>query len=126
MKSSFKFAIWLLIILLAVFGLHVMTLKSQNIYPYHHQIEMAYVINYILAAMGFFLLIFLKKKRSNVLGFVFMGISLIKFTFFFVFFYPDYKADGFTEATEFAAFFTPYAVCLIFETGNLIKILNRE
>jgi hypothetical protein len=54
-----------------------------------------------------------------------MAGSLLKFLIFFIVFYPGYKADGEMDSLEFAAFFVPYAICLILETFFTSKMLHR-
>jgi hypothetical protein len=54
-----------------------------------------------------------------------MGGSFVKFLFFFIFLYPYYKLDGGLDSLEFAAFFVPYLISLIFETLGVIEFLKK-
>lgn len=120
-----RFLIILSVVLVVTFGLHILVLNLKDRPLFEHQIIKAYVINYILAVIIFFVLFFLKKKFNDQLGFVFMAGSLLKFLFFFIFFYPGYHADQKIQTIEFTSFFIPYGVSLIIETKAVISILNR-
>ena len=89
------------------------------------QIILAYVINTLLAIAIMWALFAFRKKFKDLLGFVFMMGSFVKFAFFFVFFYPTYHSDGIITRQEFLSFFVPYVICLIAETLTSIRLLNR-
>lgn len=123
-KVVVNFFTQLTIGLILVFTVHTYVLKYMNLSIYNDKIILAYFINGVLAAVIFMVLFFLRKKRRDQLGFLFMFGSFLKFTFFFIFFYPSYKADGVTTRPEFMAFFIPYIFSLLIETLALIKLLN--
>ncbi|HMQ43843.1 MAG TPA: hypothetical protein PKC63_05785 [Mariniflexile sp.] len=89
------------------------------------QIILAYVINTLLAIAIMWALFAFRKKFKDLLGFVFMMGSFVKFAFFFVFFYPIYHSDGIITRQEFLSFFVPYVICLIAETLTSIRLLNQ-
>jgi F0F1-type ATP synthase assembly protein I len=66
------------------------------------------------------------NKKSAQTGFIFLGGSGLKFLVFFLVFYPYYRQDGVMATSEFAAFFIPYATCLILEVIFLSKQLNNQ
>lgn len=121
----FRYVLLLSVSLLAVFGLHILILNYQQLPLFEHQIVKAYIVNYVLAVLIFFALFRLKKKFNDQLGFIFMGGSLLKFLFFFILLYPDYKADQKLQTIEFVSFFVPYSFSLLIETLAVIKILNK-
>ncbi|MGB5499834.1 MAG: DUF6168 family protein [Maribacter sp.] len=82
-------------------------------------------MNSILAATIFVVLYIFRGKLKNQIGFLFMGGSFLKFIFFFLLFYPAYKADGEMSRLEFAAFFIPYGISLIIETVFTAKMLKK-
>lgn len=125
MGSFFKFSISLLIILAIVFGIHIAVLNQLGRPLFDDRILAAYLINYFLAVLIYLMLFLLRNKMTDQLGFLYMGGSIVKFIFFFIFFYPFYKIDGKLDSFEFAAFFTPYVISLIFETLGSIKILKK-
>ena len=125
MNSFSKFSISLLLVLALAFAIHLFILNLFDLPLFENRIILAYVLNYLLA-LGIYLSLFLlKRKMSEQLGFLYMGGSFIKFLFFFIFFYPYYKLDGGLDSLEFAAFFIPYLISLIFETLGVIEFLKK-
>ncbi len=119
-----KFATTLFLLLSTVFTIHLGILYFLELPFFENQIVLAYAINLILAAIIFLVLHQYRVKFQNTLGFLFMGGSFLKFIVFFLVFYPAYKEDGKIQGVEFAAFFIPYLVALIFETVQASKMLN--
>ena len=124
-KPVFNFITILLAILGAVFGLHLLVLKTQELPLFDNKIVLSYLLNAFLAIAIFIALFKLKERLKNQIGFLFLFGSALKFALFFILFYPSYKADGVTDKLEFVAFFIPYAICLILETAYLSKMLNK-
>lgn len=124
-KLPYRFIAVLFVALLFAFVLHLFMLKNLNLPPYADLLVPSYITNFLLAAAIFLGLFYARKKLKNALGFLFMGGSLIKFTVFFIVFYPVYRADGEMVRTEFAAFFIPYLTALILETYFASKMLNQ-
>lgn len=125
MSEIFKFTVRLLVIISAVFLLHIITLYFLNKPLFENKIIEAYIVNYALASAIYIGLFKLKDSQPNNLGYLFMAGSFIKFGIFFIVFYPAYKADENMSTLEFSSFFIPYAVSLIFETKALTKMLNK-
>ncbi|UII77561.1 DUF6168 family protein [Flagellimonas sp. HMM57] len=120
-----QFFILLVLSLLLSFGIHLFVLGSKDLPIFDNLIVRSYLVNGFLAAAVFILLNHFKEKLKNQIGFLFMGGSFLKFIFFFLFFYPTYKADGDMSALEFAAFFIPYAIALFLETFFTSKMLKN-
>ncbi len=125
-RLSFKFLGFLVILLLAAFGIHLFVLSFTDHSLFGNQIILSYVVNYILAAVVLIVVEKTLQNNSSQAGFVFMAGSALKFLVFFLVFYPIYKADDEMQAVEFAAFFIPYAICLIAEVIYLSKQLNNQ
>lgn len=125
MGSFSKFALLLFAILAVVFGIHVFILTQLGHPVFENLIVEAYLLNYGLAIGIYLTLFLLKRKMSTQMGFLYMAGSFLKFLFFFIFFYPSYKLDGSLDTYEFAAFFTPYVISLIFETLGVIDFLKK-
>ncbi len=123
-KVVFNFFTLIIVGLLLVFYAHTYWLEYKSLSIYNNKIILAYILNGVLATTIFLLLFFLRKKQRDQLGFLFMFGSLLKFAFFFVFFYPSYNADNSISRLEFMAFFIPYVYSLLIETLSLIKLLN--
>ena len=92
---------------------------------FENRIVPAYLVNLILVVGIFGVLYLLREKYKSQLGFLFLAGSLLKFTVFFIVFYPFYKLDGVITKLEFAAFFAPYVIGLILESVSLSKWLNK-
>lgn len=126
MKDSRTFLLLLLGVLLLAFGLHLLALHAKLLPLFDHKIVLAYIVNFVLAAIILFLVERNMKDGSAKGGFIFFAGSLLKFAVFFLVFQPSYKADGKMETIEFITFFVPYAVCLILEVYYLSKQLNNQ
>ncbi len=120
-----QFLALLIISLGLAFVLHITVLHSKGLPQFDNLIVLSYVVNCILAAAIFIVLYIFKAKLKNQIGFLFMGGSFLKFVFFFILFYPAYKADGEMGRLEFAAFFIPYGISLILETVYTAKMLKK-
>ena len=122
--SRFTFLITLLLSI--VFGIHLFALDSHSLPLFENKIITSYIINYILTILIFTGLVLLKKKFSESLGYIFFIGSFIKFIVFFILINPSFKEDGDVSKIEFASFFIPYAIALVFEVIFLIKVLRIE
>ncbi len=125
-KSLIQFCITFFVVLFLVFVIHTQILKYCDFEPYDNAIIPAYWSNFALAVLIFAVIFILRKKYTHLLGFIFMGGSLLKFAVFFIFFNPIYKEDNIVEAVESTSFLVPYLVCLFMETFTLIRVLNKE
>lgn len=125
-KELLSFATKLTITLLIAFTIHLSVLYIKQIPLFQDSIVKAYCFNGLLAIIIFAILNFLKTRKSNSLGFIFMGGSALKFAMYFISFQPEFLSDGEVQKTEFLAFFVPYAVSLTLETVVLVKILNKS
>ncbi|MFO7673718.1 MAG: hypothetical protein R6V74_08430 [Lutibacter sp.] len=125
-KQISVFGIKLLISLCVIFVIHIAILHYLNISPFKNLLIISYITNYFLALVIFSVLVKLKKKHLDLLGFVFMGGSIVKFGVYIVFFNPVFKQNGTVSTEEATAFFVPYLLCLIVETFYLIKLLNNK
>ncbi|MBK5213959.1 MAG: hypothetical protein JJE55_09910 [Flavobacteriaceae bacterium] len=125
-KTTFKFLTVLLLVLAVVFSAHLFILQNKEIPIFADRIVLSYLLNYAMAAA---ILIFIQSKfnkKSSHTGFIFLAGSGLKFLVFFLVFYPFYREDGTMSTLEFAAFFVPYACCLILEVTYLSKQLNNQ
>ncbi len=125
-KNTFKFLTVLLLVIAVVFAAHLFILQNMKMPIFADRILLSYLLNYVLAAS---ILIFIQSKfnkKSSHTGFIFLAGSGLKFLVFFMVFYPFYREDGTMSTSEFAAFFVPYATCLILEVAFLSKQLNNQ
>lgn len=120
-----RFIVELLLGISIGFILHISLLYLLELPLFENSIIASYTVNILLALVIFTTLYLLKEKYKNQIGFLFMGGSFLKFLVFLIFFYPVFKHDGDITNLEFASFFVPYAICLLFETLGVIRILNK-
>ena len=107
------------------FFIHIILLENAGHPEYGQKIVLSYLINGVLAAVIFVSLYIYRNRLKNYIGFLFLVGSFLKFTLFFVLFYPSYKEDGDMSKLEFAAFFVPYGICLVLETVFTAKMLQK-
>ena len=122
----FQFVLFLLLSLILVLCAHLGLLYVWELPLFGNLLPWSYGINFLLAIFIFFPLYFFRERFKYQIGFLYMAGSLLKFLVFFIVFYPAYKADGEMARLEFAAFFVPYAICLILETLFTSKMLHRQ
>ena len=125
-RKSLLFLMLLAVLLIFIFGMHILTLHYTNNALFGNQIIASYSINYTLAVVIFLFVEKTLNKNSAQAGFVFMAGSALKFLIFFLVFYPTYKEDDNMKTIEFMAFFIPYSICLITEVIYLSKQLNNQ
>jgi hypothetical protein len=120
------FGLKLIVVLAIVFGIHLFILNQLHFQLYDNLIVRAYSVNLILAFLIYLSLYLLRIKYEHLLGFIFMGGSLLKFIVFFIFFYPIYREDGEVTRIEATSFLIPYLSSLVVETYYLIRLLNNK
>lgn len=125
-KPEIGFCIKLSIALLLLFLIHIFILHMMKLPLFGNRILLSYGINYLLAVGIYLLLYKWRIKYLDLLGFIYMAGSFLKFSFFFLFFYPTYRENGNIDAIEATTFMMPYVLCLFFETFFLIKLLNNK
>lgn len=124
--KSLRFILFLSVILVVVFSVHILILFTIDKPLWEHRIVASYGIN-LLMAIGVLLLVERSfRAKSSHTGFLFMAGSALKFLIFFLVFYPFYNRDGIMETSEFITFFVPYGLCLSLEVYHLSKELNNQ
>lgn len=125
MNQLWRTGLWLLAVLGPALLLHLWLVNVAHVALSSGNITKAYVANAALTLGILAWLLNLREKYKASLGYFFLYASFAKFILFFVAFYPAYNSDGLVAKSEFAAFFVPYALCLVVETTALIIRLNR-
>jgi hypothetical protein len=124
--SSIRFLGLLFATLLLFFIVHIGVLYFLEAPLFQNRIILSYIVNYLLASgLLYFVQSNFNKQASNT-AFIFLLGSAIKFVVFFILFYSHYSAVSQMQITEFAAFFGPYATCLILEVLFLSRELNNQ
>lgn len=122
--SIVKYVILLFLGLVISFGIHIAVLHYFDLPLFQNRIILAYILNFIIAAIIIGGLYVVREKQKDNLASLFMIGSLLKFALFFIVFYPLYTSDGEMTKLEFFTFFIPYISSLILETLALIRLLE--
>lgn len=85
--------------------------------------EMSYFINIIASLSICFAILFFKKKHEEQIGFIFLGLSIIKMIFLFFLINPK-GCDGSVSKLDAFAFFIPFGINLVLELIFIVKLLN--
>ena len=90
-------------------------LVQQELTPKELHVILArcYVFNTVLAVLIYVVILRLKDRHSEKIGFVFLIGSGLKFLLFFLLLYPAFNADGELSSMEFASFFIPYTLTTV-------------
>lgn len=121
-----NFSVKLMAILGFIFGIHIATLHYLQLPLFNNLIVKSYIVNAIMAIVIYGFLYFFRKKYLDLLGFIFMGGSFLKFATYFILFHPEFKSDGNVVKLEAISFLIPYLICLSIEIYFLIKLLNKD
>jgi hypothetical protein len=120
-----RFVLILFSILAVAFIIHISIFSFLNYDLFASRIITSYVGNFVLTVVIFAYIYKNRIKKTERLGFFFLGGSMIKFMLFFIFLNPFFMEDGLVSRLEFLSFFIPYSVALTVETQQLIKELNK-
>ena len=124
-KNLERFVLILFSILAVAFIIHISIFSFLNYDLFASRIITSYVGNFALTVVIFAYIYKNRIKKTERLGFFFLGGSMIKFMLFFIFLNPFFMEDGLVSRLEFLSFFIPYSVALTVETQQLIKELNK-
>ena len=114
----------LLIALSLAFVTHTL-LMPDALWAQIRMMWLCYAVNFVLAILIFWAVLATYKKNAMLVGFVFMGGSILKFGFFFLLIYPEFKEDGLVGRDELSLFFVPYLISLFSMTYAASRVLQR-
>ena len=114
----------LLIALSLAFVTHTL-LMPDALWAQIRMMWLCYGVNFVLAVLIFWAVLATYKKNAMLVGFVFMGGSILKFGFFFLLIYPEFKEDGLVGRDELSLFFVPYLISLFSMTYAASRVLQR-
>ena len=86
----------------------------------------SYSVNLVLGIIVFIIIEIYKKTHTNIVGFIFLAGSLLKFLVYFVYIYPLLTKTGELTKPKFFVFFIPYAICLIVEIIFLVRLMKKQ
>lgn len=120
MKNNvLNFHVWLIFTLTLSFLIHDFIVDTIHLF-------LLYSLNFSIAIFVYWLVLILRKKQKESLGYFFLLGTLIKFLVFFLIILPIFNEDEVVTKTEFFSFFIPYVISLFLETKFLISLLNLE
>lgn len=125
MKILSKNLVILTVAIIAAFTINFFVVQSWQKDAFE-TLLLTYTVNYgltVLILIGFY---FVAKNNAKQLGYTFLLSSFIKFGIFFVAIKPSLNMEGTLKSAAFAAFFIPYAICMIFEVVIAMKLLKEE
>ena len=105
LNSTFRFSWKLCLLLLIVAALHAGVNFYLNIDSTANLLPLAYILNFVLVVISYFIIMLAKEKGSHSLGYLFLAGFFLKIAVFMIFFNPHYKADDEIIPEEFFAFF---------------------
>ena len=122
-KTISKSIILLTALLVVAFTLHYLIVAESDSNAIN-KLLLTYLFNYLFTLLLIYGFIILIRKKSKQIGYAFLFGSMIKFLLFFALISPFLKMNGSVKSFAFAAFFIPYAICLIAEVWITVRILN--
>ncbi|NND16570.1 MAG: hypothetical protein HKN89_09640 [Eudoraea sp.] len=120
-----RFTLVLLSALIVIGGLHYSYFLLRDLPFSWVEFLYGYGINFVMALIVYASMLYLAKKKSTYLGFLFLTGSAFKFAIYFLLIDPVFRADGKLSFTEFFIFFIPYLICLTIETLAVIQLLKK-
>ncbi len=124
-KKVIVFAVRLVGVLFVLALLHVLYFYVREEAVPVNLLLLGYSLNFLMAFVIYFTMVYLAKRHNKNLGFFFLLGSTFKFAVYFLIFNPLFKEDGVLSMVEFFTFLVPYFACLIVETLALAKLLNE-
>ncbi len=115
----------LTVVLMAAFAVNFFAVNSWQ-KDALNTLLLTYSMNFILTALilaGFYVV---SKNNPKQLGYTFLLSSFIKFGIFFAVIKPNLHMEGTVKSAAFAAFFIPYAICMLFEVLIAMKMLKEQ
>lgn len=124
-KRLISFFCLLSVVLLLVFGFHILINYCFGKNLFSNRIIESYFINFSLGFASFITLILSVKKYVSSLGFIFMYTSFAKFAVFYFVFKANYSSSGDVDIAEFLTIMIPYSFTLIAEIYAMSKVLKN-
>lgn len=123
-KATQKQLVTLLVLNIVTFFVHSFATKGmlEQVVPVL-DLRITYLVNMITTSVIVFCILFLKDMFQTQIGFIFLGFSMLKMLFFFIFLNPS-NAGNEVTSYDALAFFIPYGLNLIMELVIVVKVLN--
>jgi hypothetical protein len=119
-----------IVISILVFGMHKLFFyvneenpKFQN---FHFPIEYIYVFFFICSTIIIGILLFVKSKNIDNVGYIFLWVTTIKMAISYAILYPILNSGNINVNSEKINFFIIFALFLTIETVVTIRMLNNN
>lgn len=120
--NTLKFTLLFVAILGFSYVLQVYLFQPELAAKQLYLVKYSYLFNFTFTYVLMLNIFIFKKLLEDKLGFVFLGISMLKF----VIFYFAVKSKNIEiNKSDFLLFFIPFVLCLAIEIFYISKILNR-
>ncbi len=86
----------------------------------------SYMFLVVLNIISFLLLLIVKIKKPDYVGYTFLGLVLIKMIVSFTFLFPTINSEIANKQNIILMFFALYFIYLMFETIISVKLINSE
>jgi|LakMenEpi03Aug12_release.lakeMendotaPanAssembly.Ray.scaffolds.fasta_scaffold154555_2 hypothetical protein len=86
----------------------------------------SYMFLLVLNIISFLLLLIVKIKKPDYVGYTFLGLVLIKMIVSFTFLFPTINSEISNKQNIILMFFALYFIYLMFETIISVKLINLE
>ncbi len=106
--------------------IHYFVFENSSFSLQNNLIQRFYIFLTLLNLFTFYVLLRVDQKKSEYVGYTFLGFVLIKMVVSFVFLYPIIKANMIDKEKFILVFFALYFIYLIFETVSSMSLINKK
>lgn len=106
--------------------IHYFVFENSSFNLQNKLIQRFYLFLTLLNLFTFYILLKVNEKKSEYVGYTFLGFVLIKMVVSFVFLYPIIISKMLEKEKYILVFFVLYFVYLIFETVSSLFLINKK
>ena len=106
--------------------IHYFVFENSSFSLQNNLIQRFYIFLTLLNLFTFYVLLRVDQKKSEYVGYTFLGFVLIKMVVSFVFLYPIIKSNMIDKEKFILVFFALYFIYLFFETVSSMSLINKK
>ena len=106
--------------------IHYLVFENSSFNLQNKLIQRFYLFLTLLSLFTFYILLKVNEKKSEYVGYTFLGFVLIKMVVSFVFLYPIIVSNMLEKENYILIFFALYFIYLIFETVSSLFLINKK
>lgn len=106
--------------------IHYFVFENSSFNLQNKLIQRFYLFLTLLNLFTFYILLKVNEKKSEYVGYTFLGFVLIKMVVSFVFLYPIIVSNMLEKENYILIFFALYFIYLIFETVSSLFLINKK